>query len=68
MARCRRCHRPLKTPECAEVGYGKVCFKKVYGKAFPAKEKKYRINIPSLKEQELEPQEIPPLFDDYYFQ
>jgi len=66
MAKCRRCHRPLKTPECIKVGYGKVCFQKTFGKPFP-KERKYRISIPSQKDVVEATEEMPPLFDDIYF-
>lgn len=31
-SRCRRCHRKLKTPEAIEVGFGSVCYKKLFGK------------------------------------
>ncbi|MFW6025479.1 MAG: DUF6011 domain-containing protein [Candidatus Woesearchaeota archaeon] len=29
MKRCRRCNRILKTEESKNLGYGKVCYKKI---------------------------------------
>ncbi len=28
VVRCRRCHRKLKNPKYAELGYGSTCYKK----------------------------------------
>lgn len=37
MSRCGRCNRVLKNPDCIELGFGKICYRKMTGKAFPGK-------------------------------
>ncbi len=37
MSRCRKCHRPLRDPEIMKIGYGKTCYKKLFGKAIKIK-------------------------------
>ena len=36
-ARCRRCNRRLKDPECMEAGYGRTCYSKTFNRPFPSK-------------------------------
>ena len=66
MKRCQRCHRKLKDTETQMVGYGRVCFKKTFGTAFPAQRKQKCVVLPELKNK-IQEEEIPPLCDDKYF-
>ncbi len=34
-ARCRKCHRKLWNPEAIVVGYGPVCYRRLFGAAPP---------------------------------
>lgn len=40
--RCGRCNRILKTPECVQMGFGRVCYRKAFGMSFPHKERASR--------------------------
>ncbi len=67
MARCQRCHRELKDIEAQKVGYGKVCYKKVFGKPFPTPKKQRYPTFRFPKQKEIIEEELPPLFDEKYF-
>ena len=34
-ARCRKCHRKLKNAEAILVGYGPVCYRRLFGAGLP---------------------------------
>ena len=35
LARCRKCHRRLRKPEAIVVGYGPVCYRRLFGASPP---------------------------------
>lgn len=39
VVRCGRCNRILKTVECVQMGFGRVCYRKAFGASFPHKER-----------------------------
>lgn len=67
MARCQRCHRVLKDAEAQKVGYGKVCYEKLFGKPFPMQKKQRRLVFHFQKQEKIYEEENPPLFNDKYF-
>ncbi|WP_206458665.1 DUF6011 domain-containing protein [Anaerovorax sp. IOR16] len=63
--RCGRCNRVLKDISCIETGYGRSCYRKLFGKSISKKGKQPKIG----KHQPLKPikhknEETPPLFMD----
>lgn len=67
MARCLRCHRVLKDVEAQKIGYGKICYEKLFGKPFPIPKKQSRLTFCFKQQEEIYEEENPPLFDDKYF-
>ena len=39
--KCKICGRLLKRPQSSEVGYGPVCYRKMFGSSIPAKRQKH---------------------------
>jgi len=41
--KCKKCGRPLKRPQSSKVGYGPICYKRVYGSNISTKIQQYNL-------------------------
>lgn len=71
--RCGRCHRVLKSPECIGAGFGRECYKKVFGKTLSVRaptsqRRSYAPHVHTKARKNKDNNQMPPLFVGQLFE
>ena len=64
IVRCARCNRVLKDTDCIHSGYGRSCYKKVFGKSISKGKKIVKLRSYRPSNISFRYKETPPLYKD----